>query len=242
MCSTASRSPRAARWRYAEKYPASQLEQDTRAKRSRSGEEVAAGAVRVRPTAERAPPRENRKKYVVAGASPLASTLTVWSRSGPVTVEPCATTRRKSGSVATCQATVTRGPEPDPGRASAVGVTRVHSTTASGSGSPDAIPWRNRDVAQAAVGEPVVEAAVAGRARAAPTPSAAAVAAEPARKVRRSIMVTDPQRPPWPAGDGANRGVHRAFTRASCPQSGYRRTLWHSAIPRTAAGRQRRRA
>ena len=66
----------------------------------------------------------------------------MWSRAGPVVVVPRRTTRRNSRSRATSQVTSTRGPFPEPGRAVAVGVTRVQSTTAVGSGSPEATPWR----------------------------------------------------------------------------------------------------
>ena len=64
-------------------------------------------------------------------------------RSGPVWTWPPAAIWVKLGSRATCQATVTTGPRPEPGSASSVGVTRVQSRIPSGNGSPDATPCRN---------------------------------------------------------------------------------------------------
>src|SRR6266542_2540505 len=135
-------SPRAARCRYGEKYPACQFAQDTTPSRSCWTSAVGAGAVRVRPAAEVTPSRRKRYQYDVPAASPVTSTFTVWSRSGPVVTVPERTTRLNAWSVATCQRTVTTGPVPEPGSASGVGVTRVHSTTQVGSGSPDATPCR----------------------------------------------------------------------------------------------------
>jgi hypothetical protein len=66
--------------------------------------------------------------------------LTVWSRAASVATAPLATVVANAASAATCQRTVTSAPRPDPGTASGVGVTRVHSRMPSGNGSPDATP------------------------------------------------------------------------------------------------------
>lgn len=146
--------------------------------RSRGTAAPAAGAVRVRPAGETAPAQRNRYQYVVAGESPRASTFTVWSRSGPVPALPLRTIRRKPASAATSQRTVTAGPTPEPGVAAAVGLTRVHRTTASGSGSPEATPCRNTPVARAGPAATALEAGVTTR---------AAPATAPAWRARRRV-------------------------------------------------------
>ena len=66
---------------------------------------------------------------------------------------PDRTTSSKVSSTPTSQSTRTRAPFPEPGVASALGVTRVQRTTAVGSGSPEATPWRKPvDVAALAEG------------------------------------------------------------------------------------------
>src|SRR5690606_4622263 len=111
--------------------------------RSRGTAVPVAGAVRVRPVGEMAPLARNRYQYQVFGLSPAASILTVWSRQGPVVVDPCAATCRNCWSVAISQSTRVSRPRPDPGVAAGSGVTRVQSRTRWGSGSPEATPWRN---------------------------------------------------------------------------------------------------
>src|SRR5690242_6329763 len=101
---------------------------------------------------ETAPAYVKRNQWSVAGASPVASSLTVWSRPASVVTAPDRTTSVNASSSATSHRTVTRGPRPDPGSACSVGVTRVHSTTASGSGSPEATPCRNGDTGDEAAG------------------------------------------------------------------------------------------
>ncbi len=96
--------------------------------------------MRNRPTGLVRPWQVKRYQYQRCGARPPASTLTVWSRAGPVTSEPRRTTRSKPGSLATSQRTSTWGPTPEPGVAASVGVTRVQRTTESGRGSPEATP------------------------------------------------------------------------------------------------------
>ena len=76
---------------------------------------------------------------------PVTSTLTVWSRLGPVSKVPRRTILRNRRSFATSQRTLTRGPLPEPGASRPVGVTRVQMRTASGSGSPEATPCRKND-------------------------------------------------------------------------------------------------
>ncbi|GAA3306340.1 hypothetical protein GCM10020295_62310 [Streptomyces cinereospinus] len=76
--------------------------------------------------------------------------MTVWSEAAVATVEPLATTCVNALSVATVQLTSVSGPSPEPGVASAVGVTRVHSRMPSGSGSPEAVPCRKAGVSAAA--------------------------------------------------------------------------------------------
>ena len=66
----------------------------------------------------------------------------MWSRLGPVAKVPRRRTLRKSLRVETSHVTLTRGPLPEPGLLAAVGVTRVQISTVSGSGSPEATPWR----------------------------------------------------------------------------------------------------
>lgn len=112
------------------------------------------------------------------GSRPVASILTVWSRSVPVRTCPRRTTRVKVSSVATSQATLTRSPRPEPGVASALGVMRVQSTTAVGSGSPEATPWRNPVVGAASAS--VVAKGVSV------TVATAAVAAAPRTTSRRA--------------------------------------------------------
>lgn len=71
------------------------------------------------------------------------SALTVWSEAAVAVIEPLATMFVSALSLATIQLTSVSGPRPEPGVASVVGVTRVHSRMPSGSGSPDATPCRN---------------------------------------------------------------------------------------------------
>ena len=136
------------------------------------------GAVIVRPVGDHRPASPNRYQYVVAAVSPATSAFTVWSRSGPVATRPARTIRVKVASVATCQSTVTAGPCPDPGTESAVGVTRVHSRTPPGNGSPEATPcWKTSFVAALA---------------ASPVAAMATIPATPAprrRTLRRSIVM-----------------------------------------------------
>lgn len=80
---------------------------------------------------------------MVAGLKPLTSALTVWSADARAVVLPWPTTWVKPLSLAICQLTSVSGPLPEPGEASGIGVTRVHSRTPSGRGSPDATPWWN---------------------------------------------------------------------------------------------------
>lgn len=102
------------------------------------------------------------------------SALTVWSLAAEAVVEPLATTFVSALSVATTQLTSVAGPSPEPGIASAVGVTRVHSRTPSGSGSPDARPCRKTGASAARAGS----AAASG-------PASTAVAATAFSAVRR---------------------------------------------------------
>ncbi len=85
----------------------------------------------------------------MAGESPRTSALTVWSVAARAVTVPRATTEEKAASAAISQPTSVSGPAPEPGCASSVGVTRVHSRTPSGSGSPEATPCRNWGVAAA---------------------------------------------------------------------------------------------
>ena len=64
-------------------------------------------------------PRRTGSGRSTASPAPArsTSTLTVWSRQGPVSNAPWRTTSRNPASRATCQVTVTRGPRPEPGRA-----------------------------------------------------------------------------------------------------------------------------
>ncbi len=78
---------------------------------------------------------------MVAGLKPLTSALTVWSAAADAVVLPWPTTWVKPLSSAISQLTVRSDPLPEPGVASGTGVTRVHSRTPSGSGSPEATPW-----------------------------------------------------------------------------------------------------
>lgn len=103
------------------------------------------------------------------------SALTVWSEVAVAVSEPLETTVVNALSVATVQLTSVSGPSPEPGTASAVGVTRVHSRTPSGSGSPEATPCRKAGVSVAA---PAGSAAISGPAR-------TAVAAAALTTVRR---------------------------------------------------------
>jgi hypothetical protein len=57
-----------------------------------------------------------------------------------VRMTPDRTIEANEGSVATSQCTRTAGPSPEPGVAAGIGVTRVHSTTLCGNGSPEATP------------------------------------------------------------------------------------------------------
>lgn len=100
----------------------------------------------------------------MAGARPRTSALTVWSEAAVAVVEPLATMLVKALSRATVQPTSTSGPSPEPGIAAAVGVTRVHSRTPSGSGSPEATPCRKAGASAACAGI----AAADGAARTAP--------------------------------------------------------------------------
>ena len=138
----------------------------------------------------------------------------MWSRLLLVTKRPVVTTRRKRLSVATSHRTVTFPPLPEPGVACGVGVTRVHSTTASGSGSPEATPcWKTGCFAF----DPPLSF-LPRRAPAGPvdrTPIVTAVPTAPvARTVRRGrgafdwFSFTPAQTPPGHAGDG----TFRAFT------------------------------
>src|SRR3954469_2089120 len=103
------------------------------------------------------------------------SALTVWSEAAVAVVEPLATTAVNALSFATTQLTSVSGPSPEPGIASAAGVTRVHSRMPSGSGSPEATPCRKAGVSVAARGG---RAAASGTAR-------TAVAAAALTTVRR---------------------------------------------------------
>src|SRR3954451_2437442 len=103
------------------------------------------------------------------------SALTVWSEAAVAVREPRATTVVKALSLATVQPTSTSGPRPEPGVASGTGVTRVHSRTPSGSGSPEATPCRKAGASVAALAG---RAAVSGPAR-------TAVAAAALTTVRR---------------------------------------------------------
>src|SRR5690606_35762562 len=103
------------------------------------------------------------------------SALTVWSEAVVARAEPRATTSVNALSRATVQLTSVSAPSPEPGAASGTGVTRVHSRTPSGSGSPEATPCRKTGARWAAR---------AGRA-AASGPASAAVAAAALTTVRR---------------------------------------------------------
>lgn len=92
----------------------------------------------------------NRYQYGVCGRSPRTSALTVWSAAARAVSEPLATIREKPLSSATSQPTAVSGPMPEPGTASGAGVTRVHSRTPSGSGSPEATPCRKAGAESAA--------------------------------------------------------------------------------------------
>ncbi len=103
------------------------------------------------------------------------SALTVWSEAALAVREPRETTFVNALSLATVQLTSVSGPSPEPGTASVVGVTRVHSRIPSGSGSPEATPCRKAGVSVAA---PAGSAATSGPAR-------TAVAAAALTTVRR---------------------------------------------------------
>ena len=68
-------------------------------------------------------------REVVSGLRPRTFTRTVWSRAGPVVTVPVATGSVSAASRNTVQRTSTSGPSPEPGLASATGVTRVQSST-----------------------------------------------------------------------------------------------------------------
>src|SRR5262245_4094350 len=85
----------------------------------------------------------NRYQYHEAGRRPRTSTWTAWAWSGEATTSPRRTRPRKCSSVATSHRTGTSTagiPPPSSG----AGASRVQSTTAPGSGSPDATPRANR--------------------------------------------------------------------------------------------------
>ncbi|GAA2909349.1 hypothetical protein GCM10020221_01730 [Streptomyces thioluteus] len=100
--------------------------------------------------------------------------MTVWSEVAVAVTVPVAAIRRKPESSATSQVTVTSGPRPEPGVASGADVTRVHSRTPSGNGSPEATPWRKTGRSPSA-------------ARSGETPSSVAVAAAEVTRVRRDM-------------------------------------------------------
>ena len=112
----------------------------------------------------------------------------MWSLAAEVVTVPLRTTRRSVLSSATTQRTRVVAPAPEPGVASGEGVTRVHSTTPSGSGSPDATPyWKT------APGSTARAAENAGPVSVLPTAVAAAAPAAPLRKVRRSTELSSGQ-------------------------------------------------
>src|SRR5688572_15250995 len=94
-----------------------------------------AAAVLARPTGEVTPWARKRYQWAVAGARPVASTCTVWSTSALVVVVPLPTMDASPGSVAISHSTST-----GPLVVVEAGETRVHSTTRSASGSPEATP------------------------------------------------------------------------------------------------------
>lgn len=158
------------------------MAQETTPKRTPSVVASWAGVVRVRPTGETAAPAVNRYQYGVRGWSPRTSTLTVWSVAALAVTVPEPTMREKPLSEATSQPTWVAGPRPEPGTASGVGVTRVHSRTPSGSGSPEATPWRKAGA---------VPAAWAAEAPSEVRGASAAVAAAARTTVRRRGVAAD---------------------------------------------------
>ena len=127
----------------------------------------------------------------MAWRRPLTSTLTVWSEAAFEVVAPLATIFVKALSSATSQLTAVSGPLPEPGTASGVGVIRVHSSTPSGSGSPEAMPCRKAGASAAEAEAAEVATARAGAA----TTAVAAAALTTVRRlgVEESRLVTADQ-------------------------------------------------
>lgn len=102
-----------------------------------------AGAVRVRPAGLTASPSMKRYQYQRPGSRPVTSTCTLCASSGAASAVPLAAMLRKASSCATSQ----RTEKASGGMAAALNGSyrmRVHSTTAVGSGEPEATP-RERD-------------------------------------------------------------------------------------------------
>ena len=109
----------------------------------------AAGAVRVRPTGDIVLSEGEPVPVARAGGEPACNDLdgVVAARAGGGGTP--GHHFREAGSADTSQRTETSGPAPLPGSDSGVGVTRVHSSTLSGMGSPEATPWPKTPVWEA---------------------------------------------------------------------------------------------
>ncbi len=142
-----------------------------------------AGVVRVRPTGDTVAPAVKRYQWAVSGARPRTSTLTVWSVAASLVTVPLAAIRVKPLSAAISQRTSVPAPRPEPGTASGAGVTRVQSRMPSGSGSPEATPWRNCGAVAAWAEAP----RASGRAAA---PATAAVALSTWRRRGRAAVMS----------------------------------------------------
>jgi hypothetical protein len=137
------------------------------------------GAVRVRPTGLSSPAAAKRKKYSRSGARPSASTWTLCASSGVAMEVPWRSGRRKRSSAAISHWTGTLRAGMPPAGSSGFGASRVHSTTPSGVGSPDATPSANGSPSTGRVPQ----------ARAGDHPAAAAVSAPPPAQARNALRL-----------------------------------------------------
>jgi len=101
-----------------------------------------AGAVRVRPTGLTASPSMKRYQYQRAGSRPVTSTWTLCASAGWAVAAPLAAMRVKAWSCATSQRTFIATGAVDAAFNGSARM-RVHRTTESGSGEPEATPRLN---------------------------------------------------------------------------------------------------
>lgn len=142
---------------------------------------AAAGAVRVRPAGLCWPIARKRYQYQRSGRRPSGSACTLWAVSGSARSVPRATTVLKASSSASSHCT-------DTAFGSASPISRVHSTTRSARGLPEATPSANS-------GAPETLAASAWRSRAGAQPAARAAWSRPRREgVQRQVMTPESSR------------------------------------------------